>query len=383
MSLSTLRGRVLDLDSHLQLKADVLRDVFGDALRGTAADTLEKLQEHGLQMRADAEDWSRFRLVKADEEAWTEEEAVWNVKGPDAPGAGTPEGRLQSLDLMGIDRQLIFPMVVVGYAAWMPGPQGPEVMRRYNDFVLDWTKAGRGRLRPTGLLATGDVDLALAEARRVIDAGVRALLLPTALLGDKSPADPVWDPLWTMLEEANVPALLHIGGELNAKLGKWRPPQLVPKPLPGGGELLGPYELMACHQSAELFITALVLGGVFERHPGLRLGAIELGAQWVGPLADMLDERVNVFSKRFAGELSLKPSEYLARQFRVTPFFWERVERYIEVYGLEDCYAFATDFPHPEGGTDPIAKLYDRLAPLGDDVVEKFFVENAKAILPD
>jgi hypothetical protein len=59
---------------------------------------------------------------------------------------------------------------------------------------------------------------------------------------------------------------------------------------------------------------------VFERHPTLRFGAIELGSHWLGPLADNLDMWIErVFARRTKDILSLKPSEYLARNVRVTP----------------------------------------------------------------
>lgn len=54
----------------------------------------------------------------------------------------------------------------------------------------------------------------------------------------------------------------------------------------------------------------------------------------------------------------------------MTPFFWERTARQIQRYGMPEIYAFSTDFPHPEGGTDPIGRLAGDIEPLGDDAVE-------------
>jgi hypothetical protein len=69
-------------------------------------------------------------------------------------------------------------------------------------------------------------------------------------------------------------------------------------------------------------------------------------------------------------------------QIRVTPFFWERTARQIERYGLAEVYAFSTDFPHPEGGTDPIGRMAADIEPLGEAAVEAFFVSNAELLLP-
>jgi hypothetical protein len=75
--------------------------------------------------------------------------------------------------------------------------------------------------------------------------------------------------------------------------------------------------------------------------------------------------------------LPLKPSEYLIRNVRVTPFWSEPVGRYVDRYGMEELYVFSTDFPHVEGGRDPIGKFLASLAPLGEAAIDAFFAENA------
>ena len=126
----------------------------------------------------------------------------------------------------------------------------------------------------------------------------------------------------------------------------------------------------------------LVLGGVFERFPSLRFGAIEVGGGWLGPLAERLDVIVDLYARRFATVLSMKPSGYIRRNIRVTPFFNEPVALYIERYGLEECYCYSSDFPHPEGGYAPIETFNKEISRLGQTTAEKFFVSNAEWLLP-
>ena len=73
------------------------------------------------------------------------EENIWTVKGCDAPGASTLETRLEVMDMMGIERQLVFPQAVAGILIWSGDEHAVEAMRRYNDFVMEWTKGSRGR----------------------------------------------------------------------------------------------------------------------------------------------------------------------------------------------------------------------------------------------
>ena len=68
------------------------------------------------------------------------------------------------MDVMGIDRQLIFPQVILAMPTWSDHPSAASVLHEYNDTVMRWTKEGRGRLRPTALLNLTTISGAIAEA---------------------------------------------------------------------------------------------------------------------------------------------------------------------------------------------------------------------------
>src|SRR5271154_1002198 len=164
-ALGGLRGRILDLDSHIQFPWTELGPLFGPMAgqigierdrRGLGA--IQEVVGQGLvEDRPDGVD----------------AQSVWTVKGPHAIGANSALERLAVLDLMGIDRQLIFPMVLVAIAGWQDTDDGRDAMRRYNDFVLKWARPDTRRLRPTTVLGMGDPAITLAEAERVIAGGAR------------------------------------------------------------------------------------------------------------------------------------------------------------------------------------------------------------------
>ena len=109
--------------------------------------------------------------------------------------------------------------------------------------------------------------------------------------------------------------------------------------------------------------------------------AIELGVHWLGPLADALDMwAAGVFARRLAPSLSMKPSDYIARNVRVTPFnIVEPIELYFTRYPhLARCFCFSTDYPHVEGGKDIRSKVEERLRPLGADVDDGYLRGNAR-----
>jgi predicted TIM-barrel fold metal-dependent hydrolase len=262
-------------------------------------------------------------------------------------------------------------------------------LREYNDWVVRQTSLSPDRIRPVPYLWHGSpLDDLIEETASLIARGVKAVHVscgaPTA---GRSPADPALDPFWNLLEQNDVPLLFHVGHGSRFLDPIWG--QNVPAFARGKVESIElgstPYPFFSMHHAPQNYIAVMVLGGVFERFPRLRLGVIELGAAWFGPFAAHLDMWADkVYRARFAPFLSMAPSEYLARNVRVTPFnTFESVQDYIAAYPrLADCYCFSTDYPHVEGGRHSLRENQARLSTLGPEVVEGFFVRNAQWILP-
>jgi len=124
------------------------------------------------------------------------------------------------------------------------------------------------------------------------------------------------------------------------------------------------------------------MGHVFDRFPRLRFGVIEMGAAWLGPLIERMDVWAD-FMAKVGRTYSLKPSEFVARNIRVTPFWNENLARMIERHGLEDAYIFSTDYPHLEGSRDPLGKFSKYLEHLPKEYAQKFFIDNAQLLFPD
>lgn len=217
-------------------------------------------------------------------------------------------------------------------------------------------------------------------------------MVSSRLPGGVSPAHNDLDPYYAMLAEAKVPITFHIGGELSfLHSAKWGEAEAFEGFMVNDEVSMDPWRLTTIHLGAQNFIATMVMGGVFERHPALRVGALEVGASWIGPLANMLDiwhdnnlaKVVRTFnhdpdSKR----LPMRPSEYICRNIRISPFDFEPVDQYIDHYGLADVYCFASDYPHVEGGREPMRKLSDSIGRHGPGAIEKFFVTNGEWLLP-
>lgn len=105
-----------------------------------------------------------------------------------------------------------------------------------------------------------------------------------------------------------------------------------------------------------LALTDLILNGVFDRLPALRIGVVELSSIWVPQHLLMLDGAYD-FTSRLNGrplaDLALRPSEYFLRHVRVSSFSYEDPARLTAKSG--DVLMFCSDYPHSEGTATPVA----------------------------
>jgi uncharacterized protein len=182
-----------------------------------------------------------------------------------------------------------------------------------------------------------------------------------------------------------VPIVMHIGAGRNSISKAWhRNGRPRPVDLHGGGENLRAKDLPSVHHAAETYLTALVLDGVFERFPDLRCGVIEMGASWVPSLMARLDYAAKSFRRTepMLADLTMKPSDYVRRQVRFTPFPGEDVAEMVAISGPE-LYLFSSDYPHPEGTKDPIGRFERSFDERGIDAAARqlFYEDNYRTLM--
>jgi predicted TIM-barrel fold metal-dependent hydrolase len=389
--------RVLDVDSHEMAPTHFWGARFGPAA-GEIADLLSEF------LKAQRTSQIYVPSLTSDSAPITPE-SVWFTKGPAAPGAVDFQRRIEVMDQMGIGRQLVFPAFASIASEMIVGdedgvrnildPTGTsqeirDLARAGLDEYNEWAAATTSdRIRCVAyIVADGTVEDLIGQVENLISKGVRAINIPHGVPpAGLSPADPALDELWALLEGHDVPLVTHIGNEQGfITSSAWKRAPAFKRGRVHSQEFgAEPYSFVTVHYAAENFLTVLVLGGVFERFPALRVGMIEQGCSWLGPVAENLDMWArDVYPVRLKSFISMLPSEYINRNVRVTPFNGlERVGREFERYAhLADSYCYSTDYPHVEGGNDSKRKMYEQVSPFGEEIVEKFFVTNADLIIP-
>jgi uncharacterized protein len=307
-----------------------------------------------------------------------------------ALGGFDPIERTRALDLLGYHRQLVFAGSSLTQFWGNSGGQrffDPEILyggaRAMNRAISEFC-AHDQRLLAVGFVPLDVPELAEHEIAEAIRMGCAAIWMPSAPPPTMSPTHPLLDRVWARLQDADVPFMLHLGGSplymRDAFRNNGRTIETGPL---GGTEEIRAKEYMTAHYGCEAFLSAMVLDRVLERFPRLRGGCVEQGAMWVVPWLKKLDIAQAAFV-RFESylDLPLKPSEYVRRQLKFTPFPPEPIGWLVEQAGPE-LFMFASDFPHPEGGRDPIKRFTQSLDECGvsEHGRELFFARNCAELV--
>lgn len=367
-------GRVIhDADSHLMELPDCL-EAFIDPAFLTAYRELPKVKKARTQAYVE-----QARSRHAD--AGFREAADSNImlrKNYDALGSFLKADRPRALDQLGFASQLVFTTWCLnnfGLEKPEDAPLGYATATAHNRMMTDFCAVDR-RLLSTAYVPLFDIEWAISTAREAIAMGAKALLIPSRPTG-RSASHVGYDPIWAMAQEAGLPILFHVGDE--KKIDDQYFDNGLPrvKDFHGGEENFTSVSYMPIPHSVELTLAAMIIDGVMDRFSKLKFGVIELGASWVPGWMRNLDGAALAFAKNEERlqKLSMKPSEFVQRQVRVTPYPHEDVGWLIANAG-EEVFLFSSDYPHVEGGRNPLKRFNDSLAGSSARAVDRFYCEN-------
>lgn len=366
---------VHDADSHLMELSDCLNPYFEASL-------LKRFLEHpNLGVRVG----SRLAVEEAEArqaDAVFRSDAETNImlrKNYDAHGAFLREDRPLAVDAIGVASQLVFTTFCLGNFGF---DQTDDMELCYgaatahNRMMTDFCSVDP-RLLATAYVPLEDFDRAVRTAKEAIEMGAKALMVPSWCPQHHSPSHTGLFPVWAMAEEAGLPILFHVGGE--EKLSPtWKINGLPAVPdFHGGDANFTSITYLPISTSVQQTLATLIIDGVFDRFPKLKWGAIELGASWLPGWLRNLDSAAHAFvrNEERLQKLSAKPSEIARRQLRVTPYPHEDTGWIIR-NSFEEMCLFSTDFPHVEGGRNPLKRFGETLEGLPESAVDAFYAGN-------
>ena len=330
--------------------------------------------DHCRGLQADA----KFRAGAASE--------VMKRKNYRAPGAWDPADRSEALDHMGFASQLVFPTMpntlLENMEHTAPAELTYETARAANRAQIAFCEHDP-RLLPVAYVPLQDLERAAPCAEEAIEAGAAALLIPNRMPANHAHSHIGFDGIWARAEEARIPVVMHVATPDLVMPPQHRNNGLPPEPdFHGGGENFRSVSYMAISAAPAQALSMLILDGVLERFPALKLGVIELGAVWVPSFLRQLEAAFEAFERheQRLKTLSLRPSEYMRRQVRVTPYPTEPTGWIIENSHPDICM-FSSDFPHVEGGRNPLRRFDNEVGGLSADVQDRFFRRNFEDLM--
>ena len=314
------------------------------------------------------------------------EEELMIRKNYDALGSFNSKDRSEALDLLGVQSQLVFP---TSPNVWLESLEhGDDIDMLYsvaeatNRAQIDFCSDDK-RLLPVTYIPLANIDRSIEIAKLAIQSGSSALLIPWACPKNHSTSHIGFEPIWSMAEESGIPILFHVGSA-DFVLPKAHSLNGMPKvkDFHGGEENFRSISYMAISSGPMQALSLLILDGVLERHPNLKFGVIELGSVWVPGFMKQLDSAFEAFSRHEERlqSLSLKPSEYINRQVRVTPYPTEPTGWVIKEAG-SDIFMFSSDYPHVEGGRNPLARFEKSIEGISHEAQDKFFRLNFESLM--
>ncbi len=372
------QGRTFfDADSHVMETPEWLPayadPAFRDRIRpfslgsaGTSARVREMI-ERGKRRAGDPDERPGYEAELLTRKSW------------DAYGAFHREDRSRALDLLGFHAQLVFPTFASGQAEFARDVDvSYATARALTRAMVDFCSQDR-RLLPVTFIPLQVPERAIAEARFAFDAGIRALLLSPIPPATHSITHPVLHPLYAQAEERGVPIVFHVENDAPRKIAKgfsengWT----GQTDFHGGGENFTGLLYMAVSHWVEVALAALIFDHVLQRFPRLKVGVMELGAVWVPAWLERMEIVVDTFGRTESRlrELALRPTEFVRRHVRTTPYPTENVGRLIERSGPE-LFMFSSDYPHVEGGRNPLQRFRASLAGRSEAELTAFYSGN-------
>ena len=284
------------------------------------------------------------------------------------PGVLDPTARLDEQRTDGIVGEVMYPSLNMFAFAGLDDDVKTAVFTRHNDYIVDYCSVAPDRLVGIGCLPIPDVDAAIAEVERASGRGVRGFMVPTHVDPARPYHHPDYDPFWAAVQDSGAPLTMHIftGTDWLTGLAEhWGPP----------GTTIKGYTL--AHTSAVNTLIDLICGGVFERHPGVRVVIAEFETGWVSHFLRRLDHATYRTPQHAVEYLTMKPSDYFRRNVSVT--FEDDMDGIAtrETIGVSNL-CWGNDYPHHDSIWPNSMTVLDKImAGVDPGDVERMCFSNA------
>ncbi len=257
-------------------------------------------------------------------------------------GGFDPHARIPDMDAEGIDAAFLYPSIGLFLGATKEPEFSAAACRAYNRWLADYCKPYPERLFGAAMLPLQSIPHAVREMEFAVkELGFRCGFIRPNPYNGRVLHDPANDPIWTAAQELDFSIGIHSGSESG-------------QPTLGFDRFTKGFavrHLIAHTMEMEAAATSLIMCGVCDRFPKLRIAFLESGGGWMAGWLDRMDRH---FDDKGMNDthLATRPSEIFRRQCFIS---FEPVEgslKYLAEYIGSDSILWATDYPHTDGFPD-------------------------------
>jgi predicted TIM-barrel fold metal-dependent hydrolase len=352
-------------DWHLDWPSLVPEDRWGDLPKSVRdASGFPKLEIEGRLLPegdGDDEDSSLdFTDVEEIMRRYTRDGKYWLPR----EGEEKAELRLPDMDIMGIDTAVLFGGHCFLVASMVESPAiATATLQAYNTYLAGYCATAPDRLKGVAMLAMQSPKEAADELRRAVtEYGFVAGVLPPHHANGTTLDDEALNPIWEAAEALGVPVCIHtIGTQIN--------PVRSTIKLSNMGEAYGGIPSM-------IALGHMVVGGVLDRYPDLKVAFLETGAGWVPYFMDRLEASYEIFTLK-GSELRANPQDYIrgGNLYFATEPDEALLPAVADIIGA-DQLILGSDYCHPEGMCPYTMKVLAERADLSDELKRKILCDN-------
>ncbi len=300
---------------------------------------------------------------------------------------GNRDLRLALMDEQGIDAALMYPATARYEFELADNVDAMYAnIRAFNRWIYEEIGyADENRMFLPPYLALADVDCAVQELETVLDQGAPIVQIKSGHahggrddpFGGRSIADPIFDPVWSRINEAHGRVCVHLGPTDYQKYGAdWsEDPEIT-----FGDFDAFQWAMYWGDRPATELTAGMILHNLFGRFPNIHIVLSELGTVWLPYTIRKMDHAFLMGRKAKWGKLEARPSEIFRRHFLVAPYPEENVQRVVAEVGVEPI-VFGSDFPHGEGLAYPEQYVAAQLSGFSDRDVKRIMRDNLAEFL--
>ncbi len=372
------RARIISADSHMVEPGDLWTSRLPEAFRDRAPHVRPREGGGGLLFvptgAAPFPVAAVFGMGRAGEELREHMTAGYEMA---RPSGWDPAERLKDQDIDGVLAEVLYPSLGLSLYRLPDHELQVACFKVYNDWIAKFCAHNPHRLLGCGLLSIWDVPGAVAEMHRCKELGLRTVMIPATPPDDIPYTEDVYEPLWEAAGKLRIPLSMHIGTNSGAS-GKARDSAFTDGMNPKiKAKISQPQNFATTPHEMQKTLASLVIGGVLDRHPDLRVVLVEGDAGWMPHLMYRLDHGYEKYRAIQNTQLSRKPSEIVRAQVWST--FQEDPIGPVasNLYGHGN-YMWASDFPHTETTWPHSLDVVDRdFAGVDAQTRRKVTVQNA------